>query len=273
MPAPRVYKTEAIVLRQRPLGDADRIVSLYTPLAGRIEAVAKGVRRPKSRIGGHVEPLAHCSLMLARGRSLDVVTQAQTIEGFGTLRDDLGLLAAGLYLAEMVDRFTEVGPGHDPDGRAYALLLWALRALDRGDDAALVCRFFEMRLLDALGYRPQLSECIACDRPLAQRDQYFAPHSGGALCHDCTAAEAGPVRPLSLRALKVLRLLQSKPYPEAARVRMPGELASELEAHLRDLVHAALDRDVRSEAFLDHLRRTSPPPASELAAPRPDMVR
>lgn len=266
MPPPRVYKTEAVVLRQRRLGEADRVLSLYTPHAGRIEAVAKGVRKPGSRLGGHLEPLAYCELLLAQGRSLDIVTQAQTIEGFGALRDDLTRLSAGLYLAEMVDRFTEVGPSHDPpEAGVFALLLAALRWLEGGEDVILVCRFFEMRLLDALGYRPQLGECVACAQPLEPRDQYFAPHSGGAICPQCVTGETGPVRPLTLNALKTLRFLQSRPFAEAGRLRLSGELATEIERHLRDLVHTALDRDVRSAAFLDRVRRMAPPaPAQPL---------
>lgn len=253
MPPPRVYKTEALVLRHRRLGEADRVLSLYTPLSGRMEAVAKGVLKPTSRMGGHLETLTHCSLLVAQGRNLDIITQAQTIHGFATLRDDLTRLSAGLYLAELVDRFTEIGPGHDADGRIFALLLAVLGALEGGEHVVLLCRFTEMRLLDALGYRPQLGECVVCGQPLAPRDQYFAAHSGGALCPSCVGQESGPVRPLTLNALKTLRFLQTRPFADVARLRMTSELGSEIEGHLRDLIHASLDRDVRSAAFLDHV--------------------
>ncbi len=255
MAPPRVYRAEALVLRQRRLGEADRIVSLYTPTVGRVEAVAKGVRRPTSRMGGHIEALSHCSLLLARGRNLDVITQAQTIEGFKGLHDDLPRLSAGLYIAELVDRFTEVGSADGGDGAVFALLLAALRRLDAGDDVGFVCRFFELRLLDALGYRPQMSECVSCGEPLAPRPQYFAAGSGGALCPECATGETGPIRPLTLNALKALRFLQGRPFGEAARLQLSGDLAVEVENHLRDLIHVALERDVRSAAFLDRVRR------------------
>ena len=256
MPPPRVYKADAIVLRQRRLGEADRIVSLFTPEGYRIEAVAKGVLKPTSRMGGHLEVLNRCSLLLAQGRSLDVVTQAQAVETFDGLRSDLQRLSAGLYVAELVDRFTEAGPTNEPDGRVYHLLLSALRLLEEGaQELGMVCRFFEMRLLDALGYRPQLAQCVSCGQPLEPRDQYFAPGSGGALCPECPGPDTGAVRALSLNALKVLRLLQTQPFAEAARLRVSAALAAELEGHMREAVHYALDRDIRSAAFMDRVRR------------------
>src|SRR3972149_1127095 len=104
---PRVYKTPAIVLRQRKLGDADKIITLYSAEYGKLDAVAKGVRRITSRLAGHVEPLSHGSFMLAHGRNLDVITQVQTIETFQPLRDNLERLSRALYAAELVDRATK----------------------------------------------------------------------------------------------------------------------------------------------------------------------
>src|SRR5258708_39802035 len=104
MPRPRVYKTDAIVLRQRKLGEADQIGTLFTAHGGKVDAVAKGVRRTKSRLAGHLEPLTHGAYLLAQGRELDIVTQAETNDGSPGLRGDLDRLSRGLYCAELVDR-------------------------------------------------------------------------------------------------------------------------------------------------------------------------
>ncbi len=106
MTIPKIYKTTAIVLRQRRLGEADKIITLFTPNLGKIDAVAKGVRRTRSKVAGHVEPLTYTAFMLARGRELDIITQAQSIEAFSELREDLERTSRGLYAAELVDRFT-----------------------------------------------------------------------------------------------------------------------------------------------------------------------
>src|SRR3990170_1747604 len=119
MAPPRLYKTEAIVLRQRRLGEADRIVILYTPAYGKLEAKAKGVRKPTSRMAGHLQPLTRCMVQLAQGRASDVVAGCQTIESFQALREDLDRLSRALYAVELVDRLT---PERVPGFATYRLL-------------------------------------------------------------------------------------------------------------------------------------------------------
>src|SRR5262245_34376731 len=131
MPAPRVYKTPAIVLRHRRLGDADQILTLYTANLGKIEAVAKGVRKAKSRLGGHVEPLTQAMFLLAKGRSLDVVTQVETTEPFAGVREDLDRMSRGLYACELLDKCTEP---HSENFGLYRLLLDTLRRIGGAGD-------------------------------------------------------------------------------------------------------------------------------------------
>jgi DNA repair protein RecO (recombination protein O) len=254
---PRVYETPAIVLRQRKLGEADKVITLYSANFGKLDAVAKGVRKATSRLAGHVEPLNHGSFLLAHGRTLDIITQAQTIESFQPLRADLDRLSRGLYAAELVDRFTEE---RSENFALYRALLDALRRLSERDDLELVLRFFEMTLLDMLGYRPELHTCIACGRPLEPVANAWAAGAGGVVCPNCQHDISG-VRPLSVNALKLLRLFQGQHFAEVARVHVSPELAEELEGHLRDSIHHALERDVRSAHFVETLRRSHPAPA------------
>ncbi|MEX0785989.1 MAG: DNA repair protein RecO [Dehalococcoidia bacterium] len=248
---PRVYKTPAIVLRQRKLGDTDKIITLYTAEFGKLDAVAKGVRRLKSRLAGHVEPLNHGAYMLARGRNLDIITGAQTTETFQAVREDLGRLSHALYAAELLDRATEE---RAENFALYRLLLDALRRLESQDDLDLALRYFEITLLGHLGYRPELDACVVCRRPLAEESCNWAPGLGGAVCASCRPAEV-VLHALSVNALKILRLLQAGRYQDVTRVQLSEGLSAELERHLRDAVHYALDRDVRSAAFLDIVRR------------------
>src|SRR5581483_2273902 len=106
MRTPRVYRTEAIVLHHRELGEADKVLTLYSPDLGKFDAIAKGVRRPTSRKSGHLEELSHSTLLLAHGRTLEVVTQCELLESFAGLREDLSRLGAAVYLAELVERFS-----------------------------------------------------------------------------------------------------------------------------------------------------------------------
>ena len=179
MTTPRIYKTEAIVLRQRKLGEAGKIVTLYTPNYGKLDAVAKGVRRPKSRLAGHLEVLTHTAVMLAQGRNLDTVTQAQTVESFAPLRADLHRLSRALYAAELVDRFSPEGAeGY----HVFQLLLATLRRLVSAKNVDTVLRHLEMQLLSLSGFQPQLGRCVNCERILAAAPSYFSPDAGGVLC-------------------------------------------------------------------------------------------
>ena len=251
MTAPRVYQTEAIIIRRTKLGEADRIITLYTPGLGKLKAVAKGARRPKSKLGGHVELLTHSQLMLALGRNLDIITQAQTIDNFLPLKDDLERVSRGLYILELVDSFT----AERIENRClFDLLLDTLHQLSQASDGELVLRYFELHLLDYLGYRPQLQRCASCGSTLQPVANFFSPSQGGVLCHDCGYQE--PIaRPLSLNALKVLRLWQNCNYATAFRVKMKPELSSELEQVMREYIKYLLERQLKSTAWLDRLKR------------------
>jgi DNA repair protein RecO (recombination protein O) len=137
MPRPRVYKTQAIVLRQRKLGEADKIVTLYTAHGGKVDAVAKGVRRTKSRLAGNLEPLTLGSYLLAEGRELDIVTQAETVDAFPALRDGLERISRGLYCAELVDRLT---PDRAESNSIFRLLYQTLGYLSTNANYDLAVR-------------------------------------------------------------------------------------------------------------------------------------
>jgi len=262
MPPPRVYSTPAIVLRQRKLGDADKILTLFTARLGKLEAVAKGVRKARSKLAGHVEPLTQASFQLAKGRTLDVVTQVETIESFQPLRDDLDRLSRALYACELLDKFTEPREDHFD---LYRLLLDTLRRLQLQDDVDTPLRFYEMALLDALGYRPELDECVTCRRPLRPETNYWSAGAGGVLCPDCRGHETA-LRPLSANAVKLLRLLLHGRFSDVARVHVDLALATELERAMLEYVRWVLERDVRSAAFIDVVRRRRPAPTPTSAA-------
>lgn len=239
------------MLRQRKLGDADKILTLYTANRGKLDAVAKGVRRARSKLAGHVEPLSHATMQLAHGRTLDIVTQAETIEPFADLRADLDRMSRALYVCELLDRFTEPREEHFD---LYRLLLDTLRRLGAGPDLDTPVRFFEMAVLDILGYRPELDVCVACRGRLAATTNYWSPAGGGVVCRTCLPPEAA-VRPLSLNALKLLRLLLHGRWADVARIAVDPPLAAELERTMLEYVRWVLERDVRSASFIDAVRR------------------
>lgn len=251
MTTPKVYKTEAIVLKRMNLGEADRILTLYTSNLGKFSAIAKGVRRPKSKLGGHLGLLCHSSLMLARGQNLDIITQSETIFSFLPLRSDLWRSTLAIYAAELVDQFTAEHVENHP---VYKLLLNTLHWLCDTQDGELTLRYFELNLLTHLGYKPELYQCLGCKSALEPTTNFFSPASGGVLCPRCRENEP-LARPISLNALKVMRFLASSDYTRASRLRLSSELTRELESLMRHYIRHLLEREVKSVEFLDRLRR------------------
>jgi DNA repair protein RecO (recombination protein O) len=255
-----LYKTEAIVLRQRRMAEADRILTIHTPALGKMDVKARGVRKTTSRMAGHLQPLNRCMLQLAQGHVVDVVTGCETLESFPALNDDLDRLSRAVYAAELIDRFIPERAANYP---TYRLLLDTLRRLADAESPDIALRFAEMRLLDESGFRPQLEVCVGCGDPLAPEQNFFAPQAGGVVCRGCAPDVVGP-RVLSLNALKVLRLLQRGSYNDVARLRMTEELAVETERHLRSYIVCVLERDVNAAAFIEKLRREEHRPAVEV---------
>ncbi|HLI04964.1 MAG TPA: DNA repair protein RecO [Ktedonobacteraceae bacterium] len=265
----RSYSTEAIILKRTDLGEADRILTLFTPTRGKYHAIAKGIRRPISKKAGHLELLKRSQLQVALGRNLDIVTQAEGRENFLHLRGELWHMTCGYYLAELVDRFLEEQTPHQD---IYNLLLETLRALDR--DALdyrqriangtatsvppaqlhgrtnLLLRYFEIHLLSAIGYEPAFRHCAHCGSELQAVQNGFAPSLGGMLCPQCSRFWAYP---LSLNALKVLRLLQRKQWSDVPRLRLDTSLYHEIEKAMHGLLRFHLERDLKSWTFLEML--------------------
>jgi DNA repair protein RecO (recombination protein O) len=249
MNRPKVYKTEAIVLQHMILGEADRIVTLYTPDLGKIRAVAKGIRRPSSKMVGHLEVLSHTSLLIARGRNLDIITQAHLINPFTKLRDDLSILSRGCYLAELVNDFT---PDEEGNLVVYNLLINTMGWLQESSDSEILLRYFETHLLSELGYRPHVQTCVTCQRSLSPQDHNFSLRDGGVLCPSCSHGLKDLER-ISLTALKVLRYLLDNSYPQCLRLRVENTVSEELDRLMARYIRYHLDGEVRSAGFLKRL--------------------
>ena len=263
MVRPKLYKTEAIVLKRINLGEADSIITLYTPNQGKIRAMAKGVRRLKSKLGGHLDLLTQTFLLLARGQNLDIITQSQTVESFLPLKNNLQHIGCGLYIAELVDQFS---PEQVENYSIYRLLQATLLWLCQARSSELVLRYFELHLLSHLGYRPELYQCLNCKSPLSQRRNLFSASGGGALCPHCAGSET-MVRPISVEALKVMRFLLSSDQASASRLRLSPALSRELEQLMREYIRYLLEREVRSLDFLDRLREGTDNPVGLLLFP------
>jgi DNA repair protein RecO (recombination protein O) len=251
----REYQTEAIIIKKIKLGEADRILTLFTPDYGKIEAVAKGIRRPKSKMAGHLELLTYSQIRLARGRNLDTIIGTQTIDSLMTLKNDLWLTTYGLYASELINQFTA---DHAVNSPLFGLFLETLRRLGEANNSELTLRYFETQLFDQTGYKPQLQECVSCRAELKPETNAFCSSSGGILCPACKYEHPDSI-PISVDALKVLRLFQKTNFDVVQRLKISPELSRELKEVLGNYIRYILEREVKSGTWLDELRDNAKP--------------
>lgn len=191
------YKAKAIVLNSFKLGEADKIIVLFSGSKGKIRAVAKGIRKTKSKFGGSLEPFTVADLMFYEGKSLDIIQQADIIMSFKEIRSDLEKLKYGSVMLELLDK---VAQEKEESYDAFSLLLAALQCLkDAPDDYRTLLTVFQLKMMIILGYRPHLARCPACGGPLpdTNKQALFSLKYGGLLCGDCRERdpEAVPVSP------------------------------------------------------------------------------
>jgi DNA repair protein RecO (recombination protein O) len=251
----RLYRTEAVVLRRQDIGEADRLLTLYTPRMGKLRAIAKGARKPTSRKAGHLELFLHSTLLVAKGQTLDIVTQAETIHTFRALREDLERTTYAHYVAELLDQFSSEGQENQS---AFDLLVTTLERLCETQDLRLATRFYELRLLAFEGYQPQLFRCLDCGDVIQPVVNYFHPGQGGILCPRCgeglVVGFKSPVRPVSVSTLKVLRYMQTHDYGQCSRLRLKPDTHRDLEALMLQYVTYILEHSLKSVAFLNRVR-------------------
>jgi DNA repair protein RecO (recombination protein O) len=197
-----LYRDEGIVLRTQKLGEADRIITLLTRRNGRVRAVAKGVRRTMSKFGARLEPFTHVDLQLATGRSLDIVTQAETLASHGErIVADYPRYTAGTVMLETAERLTD--GEREPAVQQFLLLVSALRALAATDHATgLVLDAYLLRSLAVAGYAPSFGDCARCGAGGPHR--FFSVALGGAVCAPCRPPAAASPQPRTVELLSAL---------------------------------------------------------------------
>lgn len=247
----KLYKTDAVILRTRDYREADRLVTLFTRDRGKVQAIARGTRKLKSRKRGAIQLFTYGSFMLNEGRSLDNIAQCEITNSFQELRSDLDRLAYATYMAELTDGFLM---DNEPDEDIFLLLVTSLHLLGHLDPE-IMARAFELRLLAGSGFQPEMENCVACHRPRPAGKLRFSPVLGGVLCPQCTAPDMGAVtvNPGDMNFLKQLlridlRRLQVLKIPPASRTL----LARIMHAY----ISCRLEKRVKSLDFLHSLAET-----------------
>lgn len=225
------------------------MLTLYTREQGKLRAVAKGARRLRSRKAGHLQPFTRVALLLARGHDIWIVNQAETVDAYLPLRENLLCVGYASYVIELLDRFTYE---EEQMTALYTLLVDTLERLSQGEDFFLVVRYYEIHLLNLMGFRPELVHCVGCQTLIKPEAQYFSNSMGGILCPRCgkTGVDSG-AQPVAMDTLRYMRHFQRSNFSEAQRARnIQPAIQTEMEAILQGYLIYVLERNLKTPAFL-----------------------
>jgi DNA repair protein RecO (recombination protein O) len=243
----RTYSASAIVLRRIDLGEKDRIITLFTREHGKLSAVAKGARRPGSKLAGASEPFTYSRMMLSSGRDLDVLSQAEIKESFPTVKNSIASVAHGVYLLELVNSFIDQ---RQPNLDIFDTLLSAMYVLESGTDPELAARYFEIQLLAILGYEPNFEACLRCGRKPGREKISFSPALGGIVCAQCGAPPKDAIPAPAAVASYVRALRRAEPH-KIKEMRVPKGARRDLARMLKWHIRYRLEHGLKSTDFID----------------------
>lgn len=290
----RVYRTTALILSRRDYGEADRLLTLFTPNLGKQEWIAKGIRKTTSRKAGHLELFTHASLLVAKARTWDIITEATTIESFRYLRETLETIAYANYLCELVSCFTEADDDNQP---LWDLLLFSMRTLNeyaqlltttanqpavatapietpllnRASDDRITevsaemirgaisvhVRWFELQLLSISGFQPQFFHCLGCNESITPTTNFLSLENGGVFCPRCATGQTD-VEPIDADVLKILRHLQRTHWVDLQSTQIRPFILLAVENVLHRYLLTVLEHQLKSIQFLRNLQSTLP---------------
>ncbi len=234
-----LYRDQGIVLRTHKLGEADRIITLMTERHGKVRAVAKGVRKTKSKFGARLEPISHVALQLYEGRELDIVTQAESIDHFKAIREDLDRLTRAVTMLEAVD---QLSLEREPNPDLYRMLLGGLRTV-AAKNSALVVAGFHWKVLALEGFAPMVDACVVCNTPDGL--VAFDPTEGGLLC-----AEHRRGTRVSPEAIELLQQILGGRLAQALEAE-PSSATHEVDNLANRVMEHHLERRLRSVGLLE----------------------
>lgn len=247
----RAIRTPSIILKRRDFGEADRILTVLTPRHGKLDVIAKGARKLTSSKTGHVELFTRADMLIHKGRDLDILVQVDMTAPYLGVREDLARGAYASYTAELVDRF--VTEGDEAHSEVFTLLDETFDRLCSDDEPRLTVRYFEISLLDEVGFRPELQECVVSHEDIEPEDQYFSYALGGVVkpgyVHNGMAVVS-----ISMPALKLLRHMQRSPYQQVKALKVVQSVHDEAERILLGYITYILERKLQSVDFIRQVR-------------------
>lgn len=214
------YKAKGIILKRSNFGEADRLLTIFTDRFGKIKAIAKGIRKQSSKLSGHLEPFCLSSLVIAEGRNFDIITESEIINCYFSLRNDLSQTNISYYISELVDKFTAEKEKHED---IFELLKKTLENINISNKEILL-PYFELNILAAAGFYPELHKCLKCSQKITMGENYFDFEEGGLVCGDCKSRG----QKVSDEGVKLLRLFLKHDISVINRIKLSEKQEKEL---------------------------------------------
>jgi len=245
------YRAEGIVIKRIDYSESDRILTLFTKNRGKISALAKGVKKPTSRKGGHIDLLNHSIFSIAEGRSLGIITEVETVDPFASIKNDLGKSSLGYYMAEFINEFAQERQVNYSLFRLFLMALGFLNEVE-GEHGLLLVRSFELKALQVLGFAPEMRVCSICGEPLSWRStNTFSPEAGGAVCARCSSKGGLALEPGSLR---FLREISSYSWRKICRLDLKEIPINEAGILIQSYIEYILEKRLKSTELLEKIR-------------------
>jgi DNA repair protein RecO (recombination protein O) len=251
----RIRKVEAVIISHKDFGEADRLIRLFSLEHGKLNAIAKGARKIRSRKAAHIEPFTYAALVLAKGQSFWIITQADTKNTYPAIRADLRKTAKSAYILELADQLTG---DEQAEPAIFHLITAALQRIDAVEDPFNAVLNFELRMLDHTGFKPEFFRCVSCRKDIQPEDQFFSVRLGGVLCPDCGKLETSPI-PASKNTLRHLRHFQRSPYSKLAGLQVDDKTAREIYRLLNPYISYVTERRLNSPEFLKQINHNGNP--------------
>lgn len=240
------YKTKGIIIRRRNFGEADRILTIYTERRGKVSAIAKGVRKPLSKLAGHLELFYLTDFHLAEGKNLHTITGAILINDFPAIRNNPQKINQMYYIAELIDKLIHE---HERSEEIFALVNNIFQELNT-QDSSLLLAYFELRLISYLGHKPELNHCVRCREKLSDGKNFW-DHSSGVICAKCL--NLGSAKEISNNIIKLLRLFLEKDVNIINNLNLDKKTEQELKNIIYDFLRYHTEFEPKSRKYLKNL--------------------
>jgi len=246
-----LYKTEGIVLKSTEFEEADKIVTIYTKNYGKISAIAKGVRKIKSKFGSSLEILTHSIFLIYKGRNIDIVSQTEILESFFSTSKEVIKFAFAANCVEIVNKLTEE---REINIALFNLLKEILHGLRKANDPKLLTLSFKWQTISLLGYRPSINHCCRCNKSIEdQKEMYFNIKEGGLLCNNCVAEDKEECINVSLYFVKLLRKILITHLSTISNATIPDNKMKELEKITNIYIGYHSEKSFKTNEFLRSL--------------------